>query len=104
MARTKESAVQRELIDRLQAKWPDAYVRKIAQNMYSHGGIPDILVCLEGNFVAIEVKTDTGKLSKLQKRDIRLIEEAGGLAFICYGVKDIDYILSLMEPLCRTNS
>lgn len=100
MGKTRESVVQKELMTKLQATYKNGYIRKIAQSMYSHGGVPDILACINGEFVAIEVKTDSGKVSKLQARDIKLIEDAGGLALVCYGYKDIDYTIQLIGNHC----
>ncbi|BDR67226.1 hypothetical protein K144312032_14540 [Clostridium tetani] len=50
----------------------------------SKAGIPDIIACVNGTFVAIEVKAPNGKPSELQKRNIRLIQECEGLAYILY--------------------
>ena len=96
-----ESKVQKKLMEALSATFPKAYIRKIAQSMYSHGGVPDLICCIDGEFVGIEVKTNTGKMSKLQERECRLIEDAGGLFFACYGEKDIKYILSVLESITK---
>jgi len=93
----KESIVQKRLMDKLKVEFPDIYVRKIAQTIYSHGGVPDILGCLNGLWFAVEVKTNTGKLSKLQQREGQLIEKAGGLFLVCYGEKDIGYVISILR-------
>ena len=34
---------------------------------YTKSGIPDLLACVNGTFVAIELKSETGKLSDIQK-------------------------------------
>lgn len=44
-------------------------------------GVPDILICLKGQFIAIELKTDTGRLDKLQEITLSKINDAGGTAF-----------------------
>ncbi len=49
---------------------------------YTKSGIPDLLVCCNGYFVAIEVKAQTGKPSELQKHTVQKINEAGGHAII----------------------
>ena len=93
----KESIIQRRLMDAITKEFPDIYMRKIAQNMYSHGGIPDIVGCINSLWFSIEIKTDTGKLSKLQEREGKLINEAGGLFLVCYGGRDIDYVISVLR-------
>lgn len=55
---------------------------KFFANGYTRRGIPDILACVNGHFIAIEVKTDTGKVSPLQAREVNAIRDAGGMAFI----------------------
>lgn len=93
----KESTVQKKLMEKLKDVFPLIYLRKIAQSIYSHGGIPDIIGSLNGYFFAIEVKTDKGKLSKLQQREGILIERAGGLFIVCKGVGDISRVVSVLR-------
>jgi len=45
-------------------------------------GIPDIIACYAGRFVAIECKAGKGKTTALQEREIDAIRRALGLAFI----------------------
>ena len=51
---------------------------------YSESGTPDILACINGYFIAIEVKAQNGKPSELQLVKIAEIRRAGGLGFIAY--------------------
>ncbi len=44
----------------------------------------DIIACVNGHFVGIEVKAPNGHPSELQKRNIKLIHEANGYACIVY--------------------
>ena len=44
-------------------------------------GVPDILMCLAGRFVAIELKREGEKPTKLQEYVLQEIQKAGGLAF-----------------------
>ena len=45
-------------------------------------GTPDILMCLCGIFVAIELKSEDGKISALQEYNLDKIARCGGLAII----------------------
>ena len=47
-------------------------------------GIPDILGVINGKFIALELKGPKGVPSELQKRNIRLINKAGGWGLILY--------------------
>ena len=45
-------------------------------------GIPDVICCYNGLFVAIECKAGKGKTTALQDREINAIRTAKGLAFV----------------------
>ena len=85
----KEAVIQKKLMETLKKEFPSGYIRKIHQSIYSHSGVPDILLCIDGLFIGIEVKTDTGRISKLQERELSLISKAGGLALVCRGFTGI---------------
>lgn len=57
---------------------------KFFANMMTKSGVPDILACVGGYFVAIEVKAQKGKPSELQLYQCAKIRKAGGFAFIAY--------------------
>lgn len=57
------------------------YVKYFA-NGFTKSGIPDILSVVNGHFLAIEVKSETGKPSELQLYHIEKIKQAGGHAVI----------------------
>ena len=45
-------------------------------------GIPDNLLCVHGRFVAVEFKTNIGKLEALQEHVLDKIQNTGGVAFV----------------------
>jgi Holliday junction resolvase len=45
-------------------------------------GIPDIIGCYKGNFIAIECKAGKGQLTALQARELGSIKAAGGFVFV----------------------
>lgn len=57
---------------------------KFFANSYTKVGIPDILACVNGYFVGIEVKAQNGRPSELQRYHVRKIRESGGFAVILY--------------------
>lgn len=57
---------------------------KYFANRNTRAGVPDLLACVNGYFVAIEVKGPTGKPSELQLWNRDKIREAGGIAIILY--------------------
>ena len=60
------------------------YCVKYHGNYYSENGTPDIMACINGYFLAIEVKAPEGKPSELQLAKIAEIRKAGGLAYVAY--------------------
>jgi len=59
-----------------------AYYFFPATHGYGRAGIPDIIVCFDGRFIAIECKAENGKLTKLQQNELDKIYEHGGGAFV----------------------
>jgi Holliday junction resolvase len=48
-----------------------------AANGYGRSGIPDIIACVNGCFLAIECKAGKGRTTALQERELKLIREVG---------------------------
>ena len=51
---------------------------------YTKSGIPDLLVCVEGWFLGIELKASRGTPSDLQLYQIRQIRSARGVGCVLY--------------------
>lgn len=51
---------------------------------YQKSGIPDMLLCVEGMFIGVELKASHGKLSEIQKINLKQICAGGGWAFSLY--------------------
>lgn len=62
----------------------DIWFIKIWGGGFQRAGIPDILACINGKFVAIELKGPTGKPTELQKYNIARINESKGIGLILY--------------------
>lgn len=60
----------------------DIWHVKYFANGFTKAGIPDILACCNGHFLAIEVKAENGEPTILQLRHIEKIKESGGHAVI----------------------
>lgn len=73
-----ENRIKKFLTDR--GVW---HVKYFANRM-TKSGIPDILACVDGRFVAIEVKADRGRPSELQLWNIEQIRKSGGIAMVLY--------------------
>lgn len=67
-------------------KGKGAYYVKYHGNAYSTNGTPDILACVNGYFLGIEVKAQNGKFDPegLQAVKLRDIRNAGGFSYVVY--------------------
>lgn len=68
---------------------------------FTKAGIPDLLVCCNGHFLAIELKATNGRPSPLQLHTIEEIKKAGGTALVLYP-KDFDEFKRLIIDLAKT--
>ena len=74
-----------KFIEKVDAELKDTFGKSIwLENIQqvSKSGTPDRLICLNGFFVALEIKTDEGTASKIQLLKLAKIKKAGGTAFI----------------------
>lgn len=49
-------------------------------------GVPDLVLCADGRFLAIELKTKGGRLSEPQRLAIDDFRACGALVEVCFGV------------------
>jgi hypothetical protein len=49
---------------------------------FGRSGVPDIVCCLQGNFIGIECKAGNNEPTALQYKNLEEIQDAGGYAFI----------------------
>ena len=61
---------------------------------FGQAGIPDIIICYKGRFIALEVKTATGKTSVLQAITLRKIQQAGGIAEVVRSVDEVRAVIA----------
>jgi hypothetical protein len=60
-------------------------------------GLPDLIFCYRGRFVALEVKMPEGVVSKIQRRRIAEIREAGGAAYVVRSVASAVRVLARVD-------
>lgn len=73
---------------RLLKKRPRCFAWKTHGGMYGTAGILDIIACMGGRFVALEVKQPGGKPTRLQEITLGKIREAGGIAAVVTSVEE----------------
>lgn len=80
MAHTPEKKVKDKVVKLLKAH--GVYYFFPATFGMGRSGVPDIICCLNGKFLAIECKAGTNKPTPLQEHEIQSIKNAGGTAFV----------------------
>jgi len=96
----KEQQYQSKIVKYLESR--GAYVVKVVAA--SKKGVPDILACYKGQFIAIEVKTPETRsnVSKLQDYNLNKISKAGGISGVAVHPDDL-FKLMLDIDLKATN-
>ena len=70
---------------------------------FSHGygsaGVPDIIACYKGRFIAIECKAGKGKTTALQEKNLGSITVSGGIALVINedNIDDISTQLDIID-------
>ncbi len=64
---------------------------------YMNAGLPDIIGCYKGRFVAFEVKRPGGRLTALQSRWLQKIRDVGGIAEVVYSREQVIFILNEID-------
>jgi hypothetical protein len=73
---------------------PYCFCWKQHGGQYGTGGLPDIICCINGRFIAFEVKTPDGKLTKLQEVMLQRITDAGGEAYKVTSLQEVKEIIN----------
>jgi len=95
---TPEGAVKSWIKAKILKKYPSSYIYVTHVGQYGKRGVPDLVMCIKGLFVTIEVKTIKGKLTALQELEGRRIEKAGGIWCAMYG-RNEDQLEELYETI-----
>ena len=86
-----EQAIQRKILDYL-STLPDCWAFKCITS--NRSGTPDIIACIGGRFVALEVKTIKGQPSPIQVVQMQRIRDAGGIAEVVRSVEDVLHLVT----------
>ena len=89
-----EATLQKAIIDASEAR--GAYVVKVHQTGYTRRGIPDLLMCFMGYFVAFEVKV-AASLTNDQRRELEAVRRSGGVRAVVRSLKTAMAVLDQVE-------
>jgi hypothetical protein len=86
-----ETALRRRICAMITQEFPEAWWYHSAFPLRS--GVPDLLICYRGRFVALEVKTLTGDIKPLQRHTIDEIRRCGGIGEFVRSVEEARKVL-----------
>lgn len=86
-----QRAIQHALMNR------GAFVFKVHGSQYMMTGLPDLVLCYRGWFVALEVKMPGNDASPAQKLRIKQIRKAGGRAYVVRSVAAALKVLMMID-------
>lgn len=96
---TKEKTFENKVKSYLKSK--NVWFVKFFANGYTQKGVPDLLCCANGRFLAIEIKREGGRATPLQLYTIDKIKHAGGVALVLYP-HDFDAFKELITKLLNS--
>lgn len=97
MAATPEAKVKAKIKKIL--KDHNVYYAMPIGSGYGNSGVPDFLCCVGGKFVAIEAKANGGKPTALQEKNLREINQTGGI-----GVVIDEANISMVEAIIKAHT
>ena len=95
MAATPEKKVKERVVKTL--KENGVYYFFPATFGMGRSGIPDIVCCINGRFLAIECKTRGNKPTALQERELQAIRDAGGTSMVVNEDNQQDVVLAIQR-------
>jgi Holliday junction resolvase len=99
MASTPESKVKAACVKIL--KEHGIYYFFPQMNGMGRSGVPDIICCMCGLFLAVECKAGKGKTTALQDKEIAAIRKAGGVALVVNegNLAELEHTIKRMQLL-----
>ena len=104
MARTPEGKVKDAVTKVL--KEHNVYYFFPATGGYGRSGVPDIVCCVDGHFLAIECKAGKNDVTALQQQEINAIQQSGGIALVINeeNINAVSGWVKLLLPLTSPTS
>lgn len=102
MSTQPETRLQRRIQKALKKTFPNSWWFKVWGGPFQSAGIPDLIGCVEGHFMSLEVKVpEKGEPSTIQLETMATIREAGGLSLIVVSVEEALWAVSAATKLLR---
>ena len=96
MAKTPEGKLQKKCLDYVEDLTKKRFpILAINQHGGAYGprGVPDILMCVRGKFIAVELKVNGNEPTPLQEHWLGKVERAMGRSYVCYTFDDFKKVV-----------
>jgi hypothetical protein len=87
--RRQERELKRDVLNWLNLQGAWVFTQPMNKRTRGKRGVPDIIGCCRGRFVAIELKMAGGRLEPAQTAECERIREAGGIVIVAYCLRDV---------------
>lgn len=78
---------------------PNCFAYKTHGGQYQRSGIPDIIGCYKGRFFGVELKIGDNYPSPLQRKTLREIREAGGMAITAWTLETVVEMIAILDEM-----
>jgi Holliday junction resolvase len=92
----KEFVLESQIIEYLRRLGAVVFKTHDSRHRPAETGVPDIVACLDGVFIAVEVKAEGGRLSRAQEKIMAACREALGTVIIARNLDDVMQRIELM--------
>lgn len=89
-----ETRLRKKIQKALGEKFPGALFLKIHGGPMQNVGVPDLLCCVNGIFVGLEIKTEKGVVSLAQEIMLGRIKKAKGVSAVVRSVEEAVTVVS----------
>lgn len=95
----RESRLSTNILTALRAK--GAFCFKVHGSEHMMAGLPDLMVCYKGQFIALETKLPEKRSNTSVRQEYVMdqIKRAGGRALVVCSVKEAEFILDHLDEL-----
>lgn len=91
----REATLQEQVLTYLASHGAAIWVMKVHGGRYQRAGVPDLLACIYGRFVGIELKKPgEAPFSPAQRLEATAIQEAGGVCLSCSSLGEVEVLVT----------
>ena len=92
-----ETRLTNKIVNEIYARWPGVWLLKVHGGSYQRAGVPDLLVCVDGHLIGLEVKAQRPGESETHARErasvrqlaeISRLRDAGAAAEVVLTVEE----------------